>query len=182
MRSKPTRIFKAIFYFNNNNRIGIRDSLLINGERYIVINLEELTGTGEFTAHLWKIYKDYTGIDIIDIEEEPVPPTPIPDSSLLSGIPASQGIETYYEEFYNVTDNFIVLAFALNAYVSESTSIIKIKTQWSIIVNGIKFRYKDFNASPTLERNEFTFDLVENKILFGIDMRGAYIEVIYIKV
>ena len=94
-------------------------------------------------------------------------------------------LETYYESFENVSDDFVTIDANLELFISSELSTNQ--RRWKVFLNGIKLKLVDHTAlsfplTPgDIESNEYTFNPIENKIYFAYQLDGEYVECEYIK-
>ena len=94
-------------------------------------------------------------------------------------------LETYYESFENVSDDFVTIDANLELFISSELSTNQ--RRWKVFLNGIKLKLVDHTAlsfplTPgDIQSNEYTFNPIENKIYFAYQLDGEYVECEYIK-
>jgi hypothetical protein len=95
-------------------------------------------------------------------------------------------IESYYEEFENVTADNVTIDTNLELYFTSNLTTNQ--RRWKVYMNGIKLRYKDSStlsfplSAGDLNVNEWTEDVSSNSFYFAYELAGDYIEVEYIKI
>ena len=165
MRKYPAQTLEMDVYFREDDRISLRDRVAIDGELYLITEMELNAGSGIYKVILWRLYKDYLGINVVDTgEPEPETPAPLPDGSLDAASPGGNltGVE-FYQEWTNVTDNYVNLSVFLADYLPDTDT--SIKTKWHLYINGVRQRYVDaspvirtwrfLNPDPSINRIEF---------------------------
>lgn len=164
MRQYPAEVFKMEFIYLDKAIFRMDHRVAINGSLYIPIDLEIFGGTGVHRVSLLKVYLDYTGINIVDIDEPlPSEPYPAPDGGLDFMYPAASGVQ-YYEEWTNVATNYVTLD-NLSGYIGDEYSV---KTKFHFIVNGIRQKYTPGVApNPNVQNREFDVDTSTDRIYFG---------------
>lgn len=166
MRQYPAEVFKMEFFFLTPDIFRMDKRVAIDGQLYIPLDLEIFSGTGIYRVSLLKVYKDFTGINIIDIDEpEPDTQYPVPDGSLDANYPAQNGIQIY-EEWENVSLNYVEVE-NLSAYVNVNDDYL-MKTKFHVIVNGVRQRYVSGTApTPNIQNREFDVDTSTDRIYIG---------------
>lgn len=173
MRAKPTNTIKISLYYRNNTMINMRDQIVFKGEVYIPINMEMIAnGPGGYTTWnttMWKVTKDYDGINVVPIPEPEIEPTgyPVPDGSLdLYNVGGVQTGLEYWEEWYNVTTPYVSSLdgedYTLVNISDDYTTYIKKK--WHLYINGVKWLYTP--GTGTLLNRQWRFDQDNNRIVF----------------
>lgn len=166
MRQYPAQVFKMEFIYLDKAIFRMDHRVAINNELYIPIDLEIFAGTGVHRVSLLKVYKDFEGINIVEIDEpEPEQQFPTPDGSLGSafGGGGRNGVQ-YYEEWTNVSTNYVILD-NLAGYIGDEYSV---KTKFHFIVNGIRQKYTPGVApTPNVQNREFDVDFSTDRIYFG---------------
>lgn len=173
MRAKPSNTLKISLFYKNTSMISPRDQIVFDGDVYIPIQMETIaSGPGAYTtfnAILWKVTKDYDGINVVPIPEPEIEPTefPVPDGSVdlynVGGV--ANGLQ-YWEEWSNIStpyvepvdgDNYSVLVNLSDEYT------VTIKKKWQLYINGVKQLY---TPTGTLALRQWRFDLDNNRIIF----------------
>lgn len=155
MRALPGEVLIMDVYFKSDDRISPRDRFLIHNtsDIYLILNMELNAGTGIYKLTLWKMYRDLYGINPVDTGD-PIAdtPAPVPDGSLDAESPgnSNSGVE-YYEEWTNVTTNYVDIGIFLANYLPSDD--FNIKTKWHFFINGVRQRYVD--ATPVLRTWRF---------------------------
>jgi hypothetical protein len=166
MRQYPAQLFKMEFIFLAPTIFRMDHRVAIDGELYIPLDLEIFSGTGIYRVTLLKVYKDFTGVNIINIgEQEPDSPFPMPDGSLDANYPANNGIQ-HFEEWTNVAVNYVEVE-NLAAYVNVDDDYL-MKTKFHVIVNGVRQRYVNGTApTPNIQNREFDVDTATDRVYIG---------------
>jgi hypothetical protein len=160
MRQYPTEIIKMDCIFTAPDIIRMSDRIAINDELYLPLDIEIFGGTGVYKLTLLKLYKDFEGINIIDTGEPEISITyPQLDSGLGSGYGTNDGL-LLYDEFDNVSTNYIEIP-GLDSLITGLTDI-NIKTKRILNINGVKQKYVD--ATPV--NGTFKFDLDTERVYF----------------
>lgn len=162
MRQYPAQLFKMEFIFLTKDIFRMDKRVAIDDELYIPLDLEIFSGTGVHRVTLLKVYKDFEGINIVNIDENvPSVPYPAPDGSLGSLYPGGGGggsVE-HFEEWANVSTAYVEVD-GLAGYIPSNE--YDLKTKVFFYINGVRQRYKN----GTLALREFKFDFDNNRILF----------------
>ena len=163
MRQYPNEVIIMDLIFLEDDILKMTDRVAIDGNLYVPLEIELFSGTGVYKVSLWKLYKDFTGFNIIDTgEPEPEQPYPIPDGGLdymYPGNPGGGGVQ-YHEEWENVATNYVEVDTLLTLIYGLSEDEIKAKC--FLYLNGLKQRYLD----DTLVSQTFKFDLPNNRIYY----------------
>lgn len=163
MRQYPAETFKMDFIFIEKDIFRMDMRVAIDDELYIPLDLEIFGGTGVYKVTLLKVYKDFTGINIINTGDPDISiPFPAPDGGLDSafpGYPGGGGVQ-YYEEWTNVSNNYVTVDTLLTLTYGMTENDIKEKI--FLFINGVRQRYLD----DTLVNRTFKFDTGTNRIYF----------------
>jgi hypothetical protein len=163
MRQYPSETLKADFIFIIKDILKMDDRIAIDGQLYIPLDIELFGGTGVYKVTLYKVYRDFTGINIVDTgTPEPTEQYPMPDGGLdymYPGAPVGGGVQLH-EEWENVAVNYVEVDNLLTLVYGLLDD--EIKKKCFLYINGVKQRYLD----DTLVSQTFKFDLALNRILF----------------
>lgn len=163
MRQYPAETFKMDFFFLEKDIFRMDMRMAINGSLYIPLDLEIYRGTGIYKATFYKVYLDFTGVNIVDIDDpEPEQPYPVPDGGLdymYPGAPGGGGLQ-YWEEWENVSTNYVEVDTLLTLVYGMTEDDIKKKV--FVFINGVRQRYLD----DTLVNRTYKFDTGTNRIYF----------------
>lgn len=163
MRAKPSEVLNFSLIKQDADPMTFDMRFAFNDLMYIPLSLEHSIETGEYKFSLYKVFKDYDGINIIDVGEPdlPAPDFPFPGSPVTAGFGGSSGGIQFYQQFENVVNNYVTLDFNL----SDNVNLIneqEIYTKWAIFINGVKQRY----LYDTLVNRTWKFDLDNDRIYF----------------
>lgn len=166
MRAKPTEVLDFTLINLSNYPLTFDMRFAFNGELYIPLTLEHNLDSGEYRFNLYRIFKDYAGINVVDIPPPftEIPPFPIPDGSLGSAYGGGASGVKYYEEWTNVAVNYVTVG-GLAGYIGDEYSV---KTKFHLIVNGVRQKYTPGVApSPNVQNREFDVDTATDRVYFG---------------
>lgn len=166
MRAKPTEVLDFTLINLSNYPLTYDMRFAFNDELYIPLTLEHNIESGEYRYNLYKVFKDYAGINIVNIPPPitEVPEYPVPDGGLDSAISGGGGGVQYYEEWTNVSTNYVTVDY-VQGYVGNEYSV---KTKFHFIVNGIRQKYTPGVApNPNVQNREFDVDTSTDRIYFG---------------
>lgn len=163
MRSKPTETLSMNLINKGSTPLTFDMRFAFNNIMYIPLTLEHIIDSGEYKFTLYKIFKDYDGINIIDIPQPdiPTPNYPIPGEQVTAGFGTNNGGLQFYQQYENVANNYVSLDFNL----SDNVNLLnedQIYTKWAIFINGVKQRY----LNDTLINRTWKFDIPNDRIYF----------------
>jgi hypothetical protein len=146
-------------------------------------------------SYTWNIIDEIVDVSMIKVgsidtgvtvtETEPVLIPDFPSSEILDPLNPLGGIESHYEEWSGVNDEYVTGADDLELFFPDDA--FKVKARCRVYVDGIKYRYVDYTTvsdPPTvgeLQPNEYTYSITNNALYFPYAMSGAYVEFYYLK-
>lgn len=164
MRQKPAELFKMDFIFLDDDIFRMDMRVAIDDELYIPLDLEIGGGNGVYKVTLLKVFKDFDGINIIDTGEPEISiPFPMPDGGLNSRTTNGNGSIMYFEEWSNVSVNYITVS-GLQGMVNVNDDY-QTKTKNHLFINGVRQKYTP--DDDPLEIRSFKFDVPNERIYFG---------------
>lgn len=172
MRSKPTQVINCILQ-RSDDGIMTADMRFASGdELYMPLKFEHNLSEGTYSIALYKIFKDYAGINIVDTGTPDIYndfPTP---SGLESGITPNSGIKYFYREFV-ASGTYVTIPDSLPYFVSGDTSVDTIRSDWSVYAEGVFQDYVDYTTltfpltGGELAIGQYTMEPAENRFHFA---------------
>jgi hypothetical protein len=163
MRSKYGKVIKASLINTEGEIMYFLDRYNWGNKLHIPMTWSHSVDQGIYQVDLWEVFKDFPGVNITEItgdtETEPEFPTVVLDPES----PPRLGLE-YYEEWLNVSQNFV----ELSAYNTDLINVDEytVRSKAHLFINGVKNRYV-LPATNPLPQRSWTFDSeTNNKILF----------------
>lgn len=172
-------------YYRRDNFPKLVDTIQYRNDSYMIG-----TQNWDLLNEIGKITLIYTGSYNTNVDVEPDEPILIPeypDTDILDPQSPPGGIESYYEDFENVTTDNVVVSTNLEFYFNTG-DFLGIKRKWKVYLNGLKCKYIDFESlsfplTPgDLDTNQWSVDVANNTIYFGYQLDGEYVEVEFLKI
>jgi hypothetical protein len=185
MRAKATKMVNLTILTKNilitgDARIQIGSSI------FLPMKIEHDVNDDAYKISMWEIKKDFSGqIETKVIGDTPVPDYPTPIE--LDPQSPQSNVEQYYFEQSGVTDDHVVVDTSLAYYVSSYTTLIRIKSDWTVIIDGVVQHYVDLNTltfplSPgDLVPGQYSIDVDNDKFVFWGALDSQLVVIKYVK-
>jgi hypothetical protein len=140
MRSKYGRVVRSQLINTAGTTLYQLDRYNWGNKLHIPLTWSHNLDQGVYSLDLWEVYKDFPGVNIIEIDPgtDPQPP----NYPIHVGDPASPprlGIE-YWEEWIDVNATYVVLTGYCSNLIN-TTDLYAVKSKWAVYVNGVKQLY-----------------------------------------